>query len=140
MSNTEIIRKAVDAFNRHDATAFAGVYAEDAVVYDPYYPEPLRGRAAIEKDMADFFRAFPDIHNSVKLAMSDGNTIATQIAMAGVQGGPLLLPTGEVPPTGKKLESEGGIFSRLNSQGQIVEEHRYYDVAGQMAQLGLLEV
>jgi hypothetical protein len=32
---------------------------------------------------------------------------------------------------------EGAVFSRYNGQGLIVEERRYYDVAGQAAQLGI---
>ena len=138
MANTDIVRKAVDAFNRHDAAEFASHYAEDAVVYDPYYPEPLRGRAAVQKDMEDFFRAFPGVSNAVKLTMSDGNTVASAIAVKGVHGGPLALPSGEIPATGRTLTFEGGIFSRVNGQGLIVEEHRYYDVAGQLTQLGLM--
>ena len=138
MANTEIVRKAVDAFNRHDAAEFAAQYAEDAVVYDPYYPEPLRGRAAVQKDMEDFFRAFPDVSNALKLSMSEGNVVAAEVAVKGIHGGPLTLPTGEVPATGKTVAFEGGIFSRVNGQGLIVEEHRYYDVAGQLVQLGLM--
>jgi steroid delta-isomerase-like uncharacterized protein len=138
MASTELIRKAVDAINRHEPEAFAASYAEDAVVYDPYYAEPLRGRAAIQKDMEDFFRAFPDTHNAVSVVMAEGNVLATEIAMTGTHTGLLALPSGDVPPTGKKLSFGGGIFSRVNSQGLIVEEHRYYDVLGQLVQLGLM--
>jgi steroid delta-isomerase-like uncharacterized protein len=138
MASTDIIRKAAEALNRHDPAGYAGLYSEDAVVYDPYYPEPLRGRAAIQKDIEDFFRAFPDMHNSISLVIADDNTLASEIAVTATHTGPLALPTGEVPPTGKKLAFGGGIFSRVNSQGLIVEEHRYYDVLGQLVQLGLM--
>jgi len=138
MANTEIVRKAVDAFNRHDAAGFASQYAEDAVVYDPYYPEPLRGRSAVRKDIEDFFRAFPDVSNALKLTMSEGNIVAAEIAVKGVHSGPLALPSGEIPATGKTMSFEGGLFARLNGQGLIVEEHRYFDVAGQLTQLGLM--
>ena len=46
-------------------------------------------------------------------------------------------PEGETPATGRTLTSEGAVFSRLNAQGEVVEERRYYDVAGVLAQLGL---
>jgi steroid delta-isomerase-like uncharacterized protein len=137
MSGADLVRKAVDALNRHDASAFAAQYDEDAVVYDPYYPEPLRGRGAIEKDIVDFLRAFPDMHNSVKLTMEDGNVVAAQFVIKARHTGPLALPSGEIAATGKTLEFEGGIFSRINGHGLIVEEHRYYDVLGQLTQLGL---
>ena len=57
----DLAKKWTDAFNRHDARAVAAYYTQDCVAYDPFYPEPLRGRAAVEKDSADFFRAFPDL-------------------------------------------------------------------------------
>lgn len=44
----------------------AAYYTQDCVVYDPFYLEPLKGRAAIEKDAADFFRAFPDLRVEVE--------------------------------------------------------------------------
>lgn len=50
MTKTEIIQKATDAFNSHDSKKVAEYYTDNAVVYDPVYPEPLRGLEAIEKD------------------------------------------------------------------------------------------
>ena len=138
MASTDIIRKAVEALNRHDPAGFAANYTEDAVIYDPYYPEPLRGRAAVQKDIEDFVRAFADMHNAIKLTMSEGNVIATEFAVTATHTGPLALPSGEIPATGKKLSFEGSVFSRCNSEGLIVEEHRYYDVLGQLVQLGLM--
>src|SRR5207249_2130818 len=50
----ETSRRLADTFSRHDLEGLANVYAADAVAYDPMYPEPLRGRAAIKKDAATF--------------------------------------------------------------------------------------
>jgi steroid delta-isomerase-like uncharacterized protein len=138
MSNTDLVRAAVDAINRHDPAAVAAGYAPDAVVYDPYYPEPLRGRDAIQKDFEDFLRGFPNMHVSIKSALEGGNLVAIEMVVSAVHTGPLALPSGEVPATGKKIEFEGGIFSRFNGQGLVVEEHRYYDVLVQLTQLGLI--
>jgi steroid delta-isomerase-like uncharacterized protein len=137
MGNKQTLDKAVAAFNAHDAAQFAALYADDAIVYDPQYPEPLKGRAAVEQDMADFYRAFPDATNRLAVNIEDGNVVAARFSITGTHSGPLALPTGEVPATGKRLTFEGGVFSRFNGQGLIVEEHRYYDVAGQAAQLGI---
>ena len=138
MAKTDLARRAVDLINRHDAAGLSQLYAQDAVVYDPAYGDPMRGRGAIEKDMIDFLRAFPDLHIAAKSAVDGDNIVAGEYAVSGTHNGPLPLPTGEVPPTGKRLQFEMSVFSRLNSQGLIVEEHRYYDVLGQMVQLGLL--
>jgi steroid delta-isomerase-like uncharacterized protein len=137
MSASETIKKQIEAFNKHDAAAFAGLYAADAVVHDPYYEEPLRGRDAIREDMAAFFRAFPDLENTVLTTLENGRTVATEIQVFGTHKGPLALPAGEIPATGRTLRFGGAILATVNGKGEIAEERRYYDVAGQLQQLGV---
>lgn len=133
-------RKLFDTFNKHDLDALAKLYAADSVAYDPMYPEPLRGRDAIRKDAATFFRGFPDIRieliNTIEKNDREG---ADEVVLTGTQTGPLETPTGqELPPTGRRVEMRGGGFTRLNERGEIVEERRYYDVAGVLRQLGIM--
>ena len=126
------------AINAHDATAFASFYAEDAVVVDPQYPEPLRGRAAIEQDAEVFLRALPDIEFSYTNTLVDDRLVAGEGTIVGTNTGPLQLPTGETnPATGRRLEFPMAFFSRFDESGKIVEERRYYDVTTQQTQLGL---
>ena len=132
-------RKLADAFSKHDLDAYTKLYAEDAVAYDPMYPEPLRGRAAIRKDAATFFRGFPDIRfEIVNTIEKDDRNGADEVFLTGTQTGPLETPMGQdLPPTNKRIELKGAGFIRLNERGEIVEERRYYDVAGVLRQLGV---
>jgi len=132
-------RKFADTFNKHDLDGLAKLYAEDAVAYDPMYPEPLRGREAIRKDTAGFFRGFPDIRMEVITTLEkDDRNGADEMRLTGTQTGPLETPTGQVlPPTNKRVEMRGSGFARLNERGEIVEERRYYDVATLLRQLGI---
>ena len=52
--------------------------------------------------------------------------------------GRLVGPAGTIPATNKTLFYKGAGFVRFNNQDLVVEEHRYYDTAGMMAQLGLM--
>ncbi len=134
----DVIRQASEAFNRHDADGFAGVYAEDVMVYDPQYPEPLRGREAVRKDMEAFLRTFPDLHGDVRSILQDGNTYAYEGTATGTHQGPLAMPDGgEIPATHRRVEMSFGFFGKLDAEHKIVEERRYYDVAGLLAQLGI---
>jgi steroid delta-isomerase-like uncharacterized protein len=137
MKPQETIQAAVAAFNRHDPSGFAGKYAPDTKVRDPFYPEPLQGRAAIEKDISEFMRAFPSARFDLKRTIADGDVVAGQYVISGMHEGPLVTPGGEFPPTGRQLQLEGSAFSRLNERGEIVEEQRYFDIAGVLQQLGL---
>lgn len=138
MTIEQSLRGGVDAFNRHDAAGFAAMYAADAVINDPQYPEPLRGRAAAEADMKSFFAAFPDVRADLSRVFVDGDYWALELVMSGTHNGPMEGPTGTVPPTGKKMSLPGAMAGRVNAQGEVVEERRYYDLAGLMGQLGLM--
>ena len=133
-------RKFADTFNKHDLDGLAKLYATDAVAYDPMYPEPLRGRDAIRKDTATFFKGFPDVRfEIISTIEKDDRNGADEIRMTGTHTGPLETPTGEeLAPTNKRVEVKGSAFARLNERGEIVEERRYYDVATFLRQLGLM--
>ncbi|GAB4099497.1 ester cyclase [Sinomonas halotolerans] len=132
----QLVEEQLAAFNTHDPARFAAYYADEAVVVDPQYPEPLRGRSAVEEDAAAFIRAMPDLTATVTHIVAQGDSVAVEIRMTGTQTGPLALPDGEVPPTGRRIEQRFAAFSRLDASGRIAEEHRYYDLAGFAAQLG----
>jgi steroid delta-isomerase-like uncharacterized protein len=136
----EVSRNLAKAITAHDLDAVAKVYASDATAYDPMYPDPLRGREAIKKDTADFFRAFPDLRFEISNVIEKGDRLgAAEVRMTGTHTGPLATPTGgEVPPTNKRIELKGAAFVGLNEKGEIVEERRYYDVGTILRQLGLM--
>ncbi len=136
-SKQELVQELVERFNGHDAAAFAAAYAPDATVHDPQHGEPLRGRDAIERDIADFFTSFPDIQNTVQVTLESDDVIATRSTMTATHGGPLAGPEGEIPPTGQPVRIEVAVFSRVNEDGQVTEEHRYYDLAGLVEQLAV---
>jgi steroid delta-isomerase-like uncharacterized protein len=138
MSAVDTARKAVEAFNRHDAQAFAELYAPEAVALDPQYSEPLNGREAIRKDIEDFLAAFPDVQATISNVLADGDTVGFEVEITGTHRGPLVVPDGTVPATNRRLELRGGRFVTVDAQGQITQCRRYYDMAAIMAQLGLI--
>lgn len=134
-SPEQLIQEQLSAFNEHDTARFTAFYADDAVVVDPGYPEPLRGREAIERDMGAFMTAMPDIRATITNVVVAGDTVAVEMDVTGTQTGPLELPDGELPPTGRRVDQKFAAFDRLDEKGRIVEEHRYYDLATIQAQL-----
>lgn len=132
---TSAFTAAVEAVNAHDAKAFAATYATDAVVHDPLYPQPLNGRDAIEQDMVELLRAFPDARFTVGPLLQDGGTVAGEYTLRGTHLGPLASPEGEIPATGNSIDNSGAVFSTFNADGEVIEERRYYDAAGLLAQI-----
>jgi steroid delta-isomerase-like uncharacterized protein len=135
----EFITRQTEAWNRHDVAKVAAGYAESANVLDPVYPEPLNGRQAVEKDAADFFGAFPDLSIRVTRVFVDGDSAVYEAEVSGTNTGPLPLPTGLVPPTNRKVTFPVAGVMELDESGCIRTERRYYDVAGQLSQLGLMQ-
>lgn len=135
--SADAIARSVEAVNSHDAKAFAATYASDAVVHDPLYPQPLKGRDAVEQDMVELLRAFPDASLTVGPLFQDGETFAAEYTIRGTHGGPLASPGGEIPATGKSITNNAAVFSTFNADGEVTEERRYYDIAGLLAQLGI---
>lgn len=135
--SVRVLGDQVAAINARDAAQFAAFYSADAIVRDPQYTEPLHGRAAVENDSSVFFTAFPDLRAEVTCSVVSGSTLAAEMTIAGTHTGPLILPSGEVPPTGRPLRFAMAFFARIDDRGLIVDERRYYDVADQLGQLGL---
>lgn len=133
----DMARKLADAMNGHDPKALSELYADDAVVYDPLYPEPLRGRAAIENDAASFFNGFSDLRTEMHTVLEQDDRGAVELGFKGTHDGTLSSPLGDIPATNKRLDMRVGGFAKLNAQGQIVEERRYFDTGQMMQQLGL---
>lgn len=138
MPAEDIVQKHLKDFNAHDANAWAAAYAENAVLFDPQYPEPKRGRGAVLKDIQDFFTAFPDIQFNVTNIVASGDHAAVHGVGAGTHRGSMEGPSGTISATNKRAEIPFAAFIRLDSQGLIEEERRYYDMAGMMMQLGLM--
>ncbi|MDZ4278364.1 MAG: ester cyclase [Dehalococcoidia bacterium] len=132
------VEKQTEALNQHDPDAFAGFYRPDAVVYDPQHPEPLKGRDAIRKDIGEFLAAFPDLNFALKTVVTSGDTVAFEGAGTGTHKGPLAGPTGAIPATNRTAEIRFAAFLRVDDQGLIAEERRYFDMAGMMQQLGIM--
>lgn len=137
MSAQDIINKLIDAFNRHDANAFAALHAAKAVAYDPQYTDPLQGKEAIGKDIEDFFVTFPDVQATLTSILANDDTVACEMEMNGTNKGPIVTPTGEIPATDRRMEMRVALFVRFDDQGLITQSRRYFDMAGLMQQLGL---
>jgi steroid delta-isomerase-like uncharacterized protein len=135
MTAADVQRRLIDALNRRDSEAFAALFAPTAVVHDPAYREPLEGRDMIREEIESFFETFPDLQVTPRRLIEAGDTLAADARFTGTHRGPLVTSTGDVPPTGRRVEFDAAGFFQLDGQGRILEENRYYDLAGLAAQL-----
>ena len=138
MPGREFVDKHFESFAAHDADGWASHCAENAVLHDPQYPEPLRGRDAVRKDVHDFFTAIPDIQFELTNTVAEGNQILVEGVGSGTHQGPMEGPSGTIEPTQKRVAIKFATVVHVDGSDMITEERRYYDMAGMMQQLGLL--
>ena len=121
------------AWNAHDPDAVAAVFAEDAVLREAGRPDETRGRAAIRERAAMLLGAFSDFRLERLTLVIDGDAHADRWVMSGTHDGDLW----GIAPTGRRVRIEGATFTRLGTDGLVVEDVHFTDLAGLMAQLGL---
>ena len=125
------IQRLLDAFNRRDAEATGALHAPDSVVYDPGFPEPLRGRQTIQDEAAAWFTAAPDTTMEALRLWANETGVIAEVMIRGHQTGPL----GDQPPTGNAFAQWAVAAWRFNADGLITEEVRFYSPAAIQAQL-----
>jgi steroid delta-isomerase-like uncharacterized protein len=140
MDGAELANRYVETFNRGDTAEWAALFADDAVIHDPFYPEPVRGREAIEQMEASLRKSFPAMRCRLLGPVLDvGDQISCELAVNGTNDGPLTMPDGSVlPASGNKVSFATGVFWNVGRDGLITEERSYFDVTGVASQLGLL--
>jgi uncharacterized protein (TIGR02246 family) len=112
-SAREVVKAMLEAFNRHDATAMARLYARDARLTSSDFCSP-RGQADIERTYRALFEAFPDIRDDVSTIVAEGEHVAVRFTAVS-KTGPLQLP----------------IQTMLTVRdGLITEDHSVFDTGG----------
>lgn len=135
-----VARSAAEALERHDIEALVRLYSENAALHDPLYPEPVRGREGIRKHAEDGIKAFPDLHIRILKAVPTSGLVAAEWKLTGTNTGALRGPSGETrPATRRRIEVTGASTWRVDDDGFITEEWRYYDVGSLVRQLGITE-
>jgi predicted ester cyclase len=112
-------------------------------VYDPDYVrhyvdiyEDIVGIDAYKKWITDTRTAFPDFNVTPEgEIIAKADKIVGRWIAEGTQTGPLASPSGELPPTGKKVRFFGVIISHI-ANGKIVEDWLYFNQASSLQQLG----
>ncbi|HKE75860.1 MAG TPA: ester cyclase [Acidimicrobiales bacterium] len=130
----EIGRRFTLAFVAGDFAVLDEVAAEGIVDHDaPPGAEP--GRVGLHDAVAMFQQAFPDLETTIEHVFAEGDTVAVHGRAVGTHNGPLL----GAPPTGRRAGFSYVDIFRVEG-GKVVEAWHVEDMAGLLAQLGLLPV
>jgi steroid delta-isomerase-like uncharacterized protein len=133
MAPAETSRQFVrGVWNDRNFEAIPEYMTEDCMVYDPTYPEPIRGHDAYREYVRDIVGAFPDFRGEHHVVLEDGNRVMTHFTVSGTNTGSF----GPLPPTGRRVEIDGMSLIRFED-GRIAEERVFLDSREFRRQLGL---
>ncbi|WP_426302117.1 ester cyclase [Arthrobacter sp. R-11] len=137
----EDVRKLDDqglaAWDQHKPDDFAGMFADDFTLSDVTLPEALHSTDQVRHYMESWFTAFPDMHiRSINRVVTE-DAVAAEVEFTGTNTGPLAFGGMEMPATGKTVKGSGTYFVSV-SDGKITSFSAHPDVAGMMAQLGMM--
>jgi ketosteroid isomerase-like protein len=95
-----VVRNAYAVAERKDLEGFTpdGVFIDDSVGVT------YRGRGLADV-VRNYATAFSNMHRELYQIYADGNVVTVQRALQGTHDGPLQLPLGELPATGKHMDA-----------------------------------
>jgi len=111
----DTVRRKFDAFNRHDVGSIEEIYASDARLRSPDYPN-LVGNKLIADTYRRIFDAIPDAKDNLELLESAANHIYVQFVLTGHLKG------AEDRPIAVRIISVYAVRG-----GRIVDDSTYYD-------------
>jgi steroid delta-isomerase-like uncharacterized protein len=96
----------------------------------------VRGVADFISASKGWAAAFPDSRATFEAAYVSGNTVILELTWRGTHSGPLQMPTGEIPATGRTIEMRACQVVDI-ADGKARGTRQYFDMATMMTQLGV---
>ena len=136
--NADIVRNLFDAFNSYDLDRAATMVTEDFELVDfAAGGQTFRGPEGLREWFQTFLTALPDARTELINVVAAEEWVFSEHIGRGTHTGPLVGPSGELPPTGRAVELRIGEVYRIEEDGKIALMRAYYDGATMMRQLGL---
>lgn len=122
-----------EAMNAHDSKKLAGFYAENAVVNVAGTPGEAKGRDAIAGQYQKLFDAFSNFKTAPSRIWTKNDVVVVEWGWTGTHSGDLH----GIKATEKPVGTMGVDVIWFTPEGQIKEQHTYYDMGTMMSQIGL---
>jgi len=137
LENEQIVRKAYQIAEDKDISGWVAAFTEDGTFTDESIEVVYRGPDELGKTVEIYATAFPDMHREIYQMYSTGNIVAVQLALQGTHLGPLSLPRGTIPPTGKRMDAPCCDIFEL-ADGRIKRFDCYPSGSVVLTQLGVI--
>lgn len=130
-----LLDKVLEMWNKPDLALIPQLYTADCLATTSSYPEPFVGHEGIRKWIENTRAMMPDMVMAFPEVVAQGDRIATIWTMTGTQTGPMVMPGGTLPPTGKKVLITGLAIDYLKD-GKFAKEIVTFNLLEMLMQLG----
>ena len=103
--NETIIRNAYQVAEEQNVEGWVAAFTEDGTFTDESIPYTYRGPVELGRTVEVYAKAFPDMHRELHRFYVTGDIVIVQLSLQGTHTGPLELPGGTVPPTGRRMDA-----------------------------------
>jgi ketosteroid isomerase-like protein len=141
MNNEQIIRRAYELAEKRDVKGWVECFTPDGTFTDMSIGVTYRGPdgpMGLGKTVEVYAKAFPDMHRELYRFFNVSDTVVVELALQGTHKGPLQLPLGTIPPTGKRMNAPCCDVFRLNN-AKIQSFNCYPSGTVVLTQLGILQ-
>jgi steroid delta-isomerase-like uncharacterized protein len=140
--NIALFRSLFDLYNSHQSDPAwleksLATFAADSTLTDVPSGRTLPGLDGYKQLVLFFAEAFPDSKVEVTNAFATEDQLVIEFTGRGTNTGPLHLPTGDIPATGRHSEVRYCEVMQFRN-GKIVSFHIYYDNMTLLQNLGLV--
>ena len=133
----QIIREGYAVAEAMDVPGFVNAFTPDGTFTDEAFGNVFRGPNELATMLQFFGTAFPDMHRDLQRFFSVDDMVIVELLLQGTHKGPLAVPGGVIPPTGKRMNAPCCDVFRLVG-GKIKTFNCYWSAATVLAQLGVL--
>jgi predicted ester cyclase len=131
----QILQRNITALNNRDFEAYLSNQHPDVTITLPGGVQ-VHGRDQVRASMQVMFTAFPDGKLQFGEQVLADDAAATEVVFTGTHTGPLAMPAGEIPPTGRAVRTTTVSMLRFRN-GMIISERVIGDELELVRQLGV---
>lgn len=135
-SVVDLAKEQVIAYNEKDWDRARAALAPE-VVYDELGTQrKVKGVDDVLTTWQGWATAMPDSRATFRSELVSGNTAVLEITWTGTHKGPLMMPDGEIPATGKKMELHACQVVEV-ANDRVKSVRHYFDMGTLLDQLGV---
>jgi steroid delta-isomerase-like uncharacterized protein len=140
--NVALTRSLFDLYNSHQTDPAwldksVSTFAADSTLTDVPSGRTLPGSDGYKQLVLFFAEAFPDSSTEITNMFATEDQVVVEFIGRGTNTGPLHMPTGDIPATGRHLDLRFCEVIQCRN-GKNVSFHVYYDTMTMLQQLGLV--